>query len=58
MLLDVVNQYDSQKIAFFRDLWEKVVLQIAMKEDHKKIVSFLNKTGIISIDEHEKIVYI
>jgi chromosomal replication initiation ATPase DnaA len=58
MLLDMVTQYDSEKIAFFRDLREKVILQLANREDHKKIVSFLNKVGVVSIDEKEKIVYI
>lgn len=58
MLLDMVKQYDEQKITFFRELREKVVLQIAIKEDHKKILSFLAKVSIVAIDEKEKIVHI
>lgn len=58
MLIDLAQQYDPQKITYLRDLWEKVVLQLAISHDHKKLFSFLNKVGIVDIDEKEKIVYI
>jgi hypothetical protein len=58
MLIDLAQQYDPQKITYLRDLWEKVVLQLASSHDPKKIFSFLNKVGIVDIDEKEKIVYI
>lgn len=58
MLIDLAQQYDSQKITYLRELWEKVILQLANSHDHKKLFSFLNKVGIIDIDEKEKIVYI
>ena len=32
-------------------LREKILLQLAKQADHKKIVSFLSKVGIISIEE-------
>lgn len=58
MLLDMVKEYDEQKVTFFRELWERVILQLAIKEDNKKILSFLAKVGIVNIDEKEKVVYI
>lgn len=58
MLIDMVQGYDSSKIIFLRELREKVILQLASVHDHKKIFSFLNKVGIVDIDEKEKMVYI
>lgn len=58
MLIDLAQQYDPEKKQFLRDLREKVVLQLAVNEDPKKILSFLNKVGIVDIDEKEKMVYI
>ena len=56
MLIDVVEQYDADKIALFRGVWEKTLLHLGQKQDHKKILSFLCKVGIIDIDEHDKVV--
>ena len=58
MLIDVVQNYDSEKKAFLLDIWEKTILQLSTQYDHKKIFSFLNKTWIVNIDEHEKSVYV
>ncbi len=58
MLIDLVQQYDTEKINYLRNLREKVILQLAKDHDHKKLFSFLNKVGIVDIDEKEKIVYI
>jgi hypothetical protein len=56
MLLDVVEQYDAEKIALFRGIRERTLVHLAQQQDHKKILSFLCKVGIIDIDEHDKIV--
>jgi chromosomal replication initiator protein len=58
MLIDMAQQYDTETIAHLRDLWEKVVLRLANSHDHKKLFSFLNRVGIVAIDEKEKFVYI
>jgi len=58
MLIDLAQQYDAQKIEYLRNLWEKVVLQLSVSHDHKKLFSFLNKVWIVDIDEKEKMVYI
>lgn len=58
MLIDLAQQYDPQKITYLRDLWEKIILQLAISHDHKKLFSFLSKVGIVDIDEKEKVVYI
>lgn len=54
MLLDVVEQYDAEKIALFRGVWERTLLHLAQQQDHKKILSFLCKVGILNLDEHDK----
>lgn len=56
MLIDVVEQYDAEKIALFRGIWERTLLHLAQQQDHKKILSFLCKVGILDLDEHDKIV--
>ncbi|EKD25533.1 MAG: hypothetical protein ACD_80C00027G0002 [uncultured bacterium (gcode 4)] len=56
MLLDVVEQYDAEKIALFRGVWESTLLHLAQQQDHKKIFSFLCKVGILDLDEKDKMV--
>ena len=58
MLIDVVNQYDSEKKQYLKDLRTKVILQLSTQQDHKKIVAFLSKAWIINIEDYEKKVYI
>ena len=58
MLIDVVQQYDSEKKRYLKDLREKVILQLSTQQDHKKIVTFLSKAWIINIEDIEKKVYI
>lgn len=58
ILVDVVKQYDDQKKKFLVDLWTKIILSLGKEQDHKKILSFLNKVGIVNIDENKKLVFI
>lgn len=58
MLIDMVQNYDSDQKNFLLDIREKTILQLSSKYDHKKLFSFLNKTWIINIDEGEKAIYI
>ncbi len=58
MLIDVVQNYNSEKREFLVKIREKTILQLSGQYDHKKIFSFLNKTWIINIDENEKSVYV
>jgi len=58
MLIDLAAEYEPEKKQFLRDLREKIILQLAANHDHKKIFSFLNKVGLIDIDEKEKMVYV
>ena len=58
MLIDIVDQYDSEKKQYFKDLRTKVILQLSTQQDHKKIVAFLSKAWIINIEDTEKKVYI
>lgn len=56
MLIDMIEQYDAEKIALFRGVRESTLIHLAQQQDHKKILSFLCKVGIIDIDEHDKVV--
>ncbi|MCX6825222.1 MAG: chromosomal replication initiator protein DnaA [candidate division SR1 bacterium] len=56
MLLDVVEQYDAEKIALFRGVWESTLLHLGQQQDHKKILSFLCRVGILDLDEKDKMV--
>ena len=58
MLIDIVDQYDSEKKQYFKDLRTKVILQLSTQQDHKKIVAFLPNAWIINIEDNEKKVYI
>ena len=58
MLIDIVDQYDSEKKQYFKELRTKVILQLSTQQDHKKIVTFLSKAWIINIEDIEKKVYI
>lgn len=54
MLFDTILEYNDEQKNIFRNLRETVVLSLSTQHDHKKILSFLNKSGIIWIDEKEK----
>jgi hypothetical protein len=58
MLLDTVSEYDNEKKHYLLDLRERMILAIANQFDHKKILTFLGKVGIIDIDETKKEVVI
>ncbi len=58
MLIDVIQQYDSEKKQYLKELRTKVILQLSTQQDHKKIVTFLSKAWIINIEDIEKKVYI
>jgi len=58
MLIDIVDQYDSDKKQYLKELRTKVILQLSTQQDHKKIVAFLSKAWIINIEDNEKKVYI
>ncbi len=52
----MVEQYDAEKKALFRGVWERTLLHLAQQQDHKKILSFLCKVGILDLDEQDKTV--
>jgi chromosomal replication initiation ATPase DnaA len=58
MLLDLPEQFTPEKKAYLTDLWTRIILHISAQHDHKKLVTFLPKAGIINIEETEKNVYI
>jgi hypothetical protein len=58
MLIDMVEQYTPEKKDFLKDLRTKIILHISTQHDHKKLVTFLSKTGIVNIEDTEKTIYI
>ena len=58
MLFDFVENYDEKKIDYLKNLWEKIVEKLLLEEDKKKVLSFLNKAGIIEIDEKNQKIYV
>ena len=58
MLIDIVDQYDSEKKQYLKELRTKIILQLSTQQDHKKIATFLSKAWIINIEDIEKKVYI
>jgi|GEM_PF-218527 len=58
MLINMIDQYDTEQKQFLKDLRTKVVLHLGQNHDPKKIFTFLSKSGIVSIDEKSKHVFI
>ena len=58
MLLDPISSYSPEQLEHLRHIRLDVVNSLATKEDPKKIVSFLQKCCVLSIDEQQHIVHI
>ena len=58
VLIDTTTEYDENRIKYLLDLWEKIILSISNQVDHNKILIFLQKVGIIDINEDKKEVVI
>ncbi len=58
MLIDLVRDYSPETITTLRNVWKEVLQFVATQHDPKKMVSFLNKCAIISIDDKAQIVYL
>jgi len=44
MFGNVIENYDEKKIEYLKNLWEKMIEKLLLREDKKKILSFLNKS--------------
>ena len=58
MFGNVIENYDEKKIEYLKNLWEKMIEKLLLREDKKKILSFLNKSWIVQIDEKSQKIYI
>jgi len=58
MLLDLPETYTPEKKQLLTELRTKIVLHISSQHDHKKLVTFLPKAGIVNIEDTEKKVYL
>lgn len=57
-MLDIISTYSPETIALLRTLREHLLLELSKSHDSKKILSFLSKCCVISIQEEEKTVRI
>lgn len=56
MLFDTNHTYTSEQITTLTGLWSEIIQHLSLHHDHKVILGFLNKCGVISIDDkHKKI---
>ncbi|GHV21268.1 hypothetical protein FACS189428_1410 [Clostridia bacterium] len=58
MLLDLPETYTPEKKTYLTDLRTKVILHISTQHDHKKLITFLPKAGIVNIEDTDKKVYL
>ncbi len=58
MLINIVSEYSKEQIEFLKDTRKQIIIKLSNIEDKKKIISFLNKCWIISINEKEKKIYL
>jgi chromosomal replication initiator protein len=57
-MLDIISTYTPETIALLRSLREQLLIELAKSHDTKKIVSFLSKCCVVSIQDDEKAVRI
>lgn len=57
-MLDIINTYTQETIQALRSLREQTIIELAKTEDAKKILSFLSKCCIVSIQDAEKTIWI
>ena len=56
MLFDTKHTYTSEQVTTLTALWSEILQHLSLHHDHKIILGFLNKCGVISIDDkHKKI---
>lgn len=58
MFENIIEDYDEKKIEYLQNIWKKLIEKLVLQEDKKKILSFLNKSWIVQIDEKSQKVYI
>lgn len=54
MLFDTNHTYTEEQIQTLSQIWSDLLQYLSLHHDHKIILSFLNKCGVISIDEKHK----
>lgn len=57
-MLDIISTYTPETIALLRTLREQLLLELSKTHDTKKVLSFLSKCCVVSIQEDEKTVWI
>ena len=54
MAFDMFTDYDDTTIKHLNSLWSKFINTLVLEEDKRKILSFLNMAGIVTIDDKTK----
>ena len=58
MQVEIVNQYDTEKIQLLRSVRKSLIVNIAKTVDSRKILTFLKNACVIGIDEERQEVVI
>ena len=57
-MLDIISTYTPETIALLRSLREQLLIELSKSHDAKKVLSFLSKCCVVSIQEDEKTIRI
>lgn len=55
-MLDIISTYTPETITLLRTLREQLLVELSKSHDAKKLLSFLSKCCVVSIQEDEKTV--
>lgn len=58
MFENIIENYDEKKLEYLKNIWQKIILKLVLEEDEKKILSFLNKSWVVQIDDKSQKVFI
>lgn len=58
MIVDLIDQYTEQERQHLHDLRSQLLDYLSQRADHKKLVSFLAKAAVVSINTNEQVIYI
>ena len=58
MLIDIVASYDTDTKDHLKSVWTEIIKFLDAQHDSKKILTFLSKCAVISIDEKDQTVHL
>lgn len=58
MLLDITTTYNQETIETLVQTWIEIIKSLSIDHDPKKIISFMSKVGIVSINDSKKLIHV